>query len=84
MIDSVKLDFIYLEGIASEESEKFTVKVFLDREKGETEGGIECEFEENKVNLAVDSDKIIKLSYAVDTTALIPNISNLCFSEYEE
>ena len=75
MIDSVKLDFIYLEGIASEESEKFTVKVFLDREKGETEGGIECEFEENKVNLAVDSDKIIKLLF---------NISNLCFSEYEE
>ena len=70
-----KLDFIYLEGIASEESEKFTVKVFLDREKGETEGGIECEFEENKVNLAVDSDKIIKLLF---------NISNLCFSEYEE
>ena len=73
MIDLVKLDFIYLEGISSEESEKFSIKVFLDREKGETKGGIECEFKENGVNLSVDSDKIIKLLF---------NISNLCFSEF--
>ena len=75
MVDSVKLDFVYLEGILSEESEKFSVKVFLGREAGETEGGIEYEFEENEVNFSVDSDKIIKLLF---------NISNLCFSEFEE
>jgi hypothetical protein len=74
MIDSVKLDFVYLEGILSEESEKFSVKVFVGRETGETEGGIEYEIEENEVNFSVDSDKIIKLLF---------NISNLCFSEFE-
>ena len=75
MVDSVKLDFVYLEGILSEESEKFSVKVIVGRETGETEGGIEYEFEENEVNFSVDSDKIIKLLF---------NISNLCFSEFKE
>ena len=73
MIDLVKLDFIYLEGISAEESEKFSIKVFLDREQGETKGGIECQFIENEVNLSVDTDKIIKLIF---------NISNLCFAEF--
>ena len=74
MIDSVKLDFIYFEGISSEESEKFSIKVFLDREKGEIEGGTEYVVEENKLIFSFNSDQIIKLIF---------NFANICFPEFE-
>ncbi len=74
MIDSLKLDFFYVEGISSEESEKFSIKVFLEREKGETEGGTEYVVEENKLIFSFNSDQIIKLIF---------NFANICFPEFE-
>ena len=71
IIDSIKLNFIYKEEILSEESEKFSIIVYLDREKGVTEGGTEYIVEGDNLIFSIDSDQIIKLTF---------NISNICFS----
>ena len=73
IIDSIKLNFIYKEEILSEESEKFSIIVYLDREKGVTEGGTEYIVEGDNLIFSIDSDQIIKLTF---------NISNICFSEF--
>ena len=47
----------------------------MDREKGESEGGIEYLVENNKVGIKVDTDK---------TFSVMINVSNICIQEFEE
>ena len=66
-VDSLKIEINYLEGV-----EQCTIKMYVDREKYDTEGGDEYEIEGNHIELEVDSEEKIKLTF---------NISNICFEE---
>ena len=70
IMDSIKFQITHLEGIQCS-----NVKIYLDREKGESEGGIEYLVENNKVGIKVDTDK---------TFSVMINISNICIQEIEE
>ena len=70
IIDSIKIKFTYLEGIKCA-----VTKIYLDRERGETDGGIEYIFNNKQLGIKVDSDKAITLTI---------NISNICIQEFDE
>ena len=70
ILDSIYFQISHLEGIKCSH-----IKIILDREKGESEGGIEYLVENNKVGIEVDTDK----SFSV-----MINVSNICIQEFEE
>ena len=51
------------------------IKIILDREKGESDGGIEYLVENNTVGIKVDTDKLF---------SVMINVSNICIQEFEE
>jgi len=69
MIDSIKFQVTHLEGIQCSD-----IKFYLDRERGETDGGIEIE--DFELGIEVDTDKEINITI---------NVSNICFmGEFDE
>ena len=70
ILDSIYFQISHLEGIKCS-----LIKIFLDREKGESKGGIEYLVENNKVGIKVDTDK---------TFSVMINVSNICIQEFEE
>jgi hypothetical protein len=67
MIDSIKFQVTHLEGIQCSD-----IKFYLDRERGETDGGIEIE--DFELGIEVDTDKEINITI---------NVSNICIREHE-
>ena len=69
IIDSIKFQITHLEGIQCSK-----IKFYLDREKGETDGGIEIE--DFELGIDVDTDKEINITI---------NVSNICVQgEFDE
>ena len=66
-IDSLKLEFISLEGVLSSK-----IEVFIDRDKLSDSGGIGYEIENDKLEIEINSNELIKIKF---------NISNICFEE---
>ena len=70
IVDSIKFKFTYLEGIKCA-----VTKIYLDREKGEVNGGIEYVVENKQLGIKVDSDETINITI---------NVSNICIQEFDE
>ena len=70
IIDSIKFQFTFLEGIKCA-----VIKIYLDREEGETSGGIEYVVENNQLGIGLESDKEINVTI---------NVSNICIQEFNE
>ena len=51
------------------------VKIYFDREKGESEGGIDYVLVNDSLEVKVDSNEVINLTI---------NVSNICFQEFDE
>ena len=67
IIDTIKFQITHLESIQCSD-----IKFYLDREKGETDGGIEIE--DFELGIEVDTDKEINITI---------NVSNICIREHE-
>lgn len=70
ILDSIYFKISHLESIKCS-----YIKIILDREKGDTEGGVEYLVENNQLGIKVDTDK----SFSV-----MINVSNICIQEFEE
>ena len=68
IMDSIKFQTTHLEGIQCSD-----IKFYLDREKGEIDGGIEVENVE--LGIGVDTNKEINVTI---------NVSNICIQEFDE
>ena len=67
LVDSIKFQISHLEGIKCSQ-----IKIYLEREKGDSEGGIEYLVEDNQLGIWVESDKDIHVMI---------NVSNICVQE---
>jgi len=70
IIDSINFKLTYLEGIKCA-----VTKIYLDREKGEIDGGIEYLVENKQLGIKVDSDDALNLTI---------NVTNICIQEFDE
>ena len=70
ILDSMYFRVSHLEGIKCS-----YIKIILDREKGEIDGGIEYLVENNVVGIKVDTDKLF---------SVMINVSNICIQEFDE
>ena len=69
-MDSIKFDINYLEGIQCAD-----IKIHLDREKEEYEGGIEID---NNVAAELNSNKALHFSINVSNICAIQNFDETC------